>query len=159
MRQSRPSPTSCPQRQNGKRLSSKKRQMSKEKKAIMMKRMKASRSLKVTKNLERMRRTTQRGRTKRTKQMMQQMPQWQATLRRQPRPRQPSRLLEVMRLQMRKRRRKEKKRSKRRRNLNMIVITMRRVATSGVRRTKTGSSTIKRTRMPTKPANRLYRSV
>ena len=133
--------------------------MSKEKKATMMKRMKASRSLKVTKNLERMRRTTQRGRTKRTKQMMQQMPQWQATLRRQPRPRQPSRLLEVMRLQMRKRRRKEKKRSKRRRNLNMIVITMRRVATSGVRRMKTGSSTIKRTRMPTKPANRLYRSV
>ena len=59
---------------------------------------------------------------------------------------------------MRKRRRKEK-RSKRRKNLNMIVITMRRVATSGVRRTKTGSSTIKRTRMPTKPANRLYQSV
>ena len=139
--------------------------MSKEKKAIMMKKMKAYRSQKVTRNLVKMRRTTQRRRTKRTKPMTQRMLQWLATLRQQPRPRQPNRLLAVMRLPMRKRRRKEKKRerrakrSKRKKNLNMIVTTMRRADTFGVKRTKTGSSTIKRTRMPTKPAYRQSRSV
>ena len=132
----------------------------------MMKKMRVNRSQKVTKNLKRMQRTTQRSRIKRIKQMMQQMRQWQVTLRHQPRLRRPSRLLEVMKgLQMRKRRRKEKKRERkakrrqRRKNLNMIVITMRRAATSGVRRMKTGSSIIKRTRMPTKLAYPQYQNV
>ena len=127
--------------------------MSKEKKAIMMKKMKVYRSLKVTRNLKSLRRMLHRSRTK---QMMQQMHRWPETLRLQPRQRRPSRLLEVM---MRKRRRGKTKRRKRRKNLNMIVTTMKRAATSGVKRTQTGSSTIKRTRMPTKPVFRLYPNV
>jgi len=133
--------------------------MSKEKKAIMMKKMKVYRSLKVTRNLKSLKKMLHRSRTK---QMMQQMHRWPKTLRLQPRQRRPSRLLEVM---MRKRRREETKRgrkakrSKKRKNLNMIATTMKRAATSWVKRTQTGSSTIKRTRMPTKPVFLLYPNV
>ena len=152
MRPSGPSPATCPLKQNGKRPSSKKRQMNKGKKATTMKRMKVSRSLRVRRTNRK--RTPRMGRGTRRLMLRLRKAKHRLKLIR------PSRLLGAMQLPRRKRRKKRRRRRKERRKkrkrtiMSMIAITMRRVATYGAPKVTTGSSITRRTKRPTKPVFR-----